>query len=64
MLKEFISEEELKKYYREKNYNKLENVKTKKYKQRTIGSYISKAINIINNNYLHQDSCTEYCSEI
>ncbi len=51
-LKKLLPEEELKKIYREKNYDKLENIKSKNYKERTIGTYISKSINKINSQTL------------
>lgn len=47
VLKGFCSENELKKIYRKRNYNSLENVKSKNYRVHTIGTYISKSINKI-----------------
>ena len=46
-MKKFVSEEELKEIYRDRNYNKLHNVRSKNYKEHTIGTYISKSINKI-----------------
>lgn len=46
-LKEFFSEDGLKKSFRNDNYAKLKNVRTRNYREHTIGTYISKSINKI-----------------
>ena len=54
LLKQHMKEEALKKIFREENYHKLENIKTKNYRKRTLGTYVSKSIAKTNNSYLKQ----------
>ena len=53
-MKKFVSEEELKELYRDRNYNKLHNVRSKDYSKRTIGTYISKSIDRIDSSTLKE----------
>ena len=53
-VKEKFINEDLKSVYRDKNYMKLTNVKSKNYKEHTIGTYISKSINRIDSDSLRK----------